>query len=59
MRNNLGMWGPVVLLEHCYLIEVIVKGKVGRVSRDQIIDVKCHTKEFIFYILYLRAIKRL
>lgn len=50
MRNNLGMWGPVVLLEHCYLIEVIVKGKVGRVSRDQIIDVKCHTKEFIFYI---------
>lgn len=29
-----------------------MKGKVGEVSRDKIIeDVKCHTKEFIFYIL--------
>lgn len=51
------MLGTVVLL----VTEVIVKGKAGEVSRDQIIeDVKCQTEEFRFlYFRHLKAIERL
>lgn len=35
-----------------FVDEVIVKGKLGEVSRDQIIEnLKCHTEKFRFYLL--------